>query len=138
MIGVTLSPPVNLFFLYRDLAKMPRDMVDLLGTTVFGDMVLTLVFVAAQVLVAVTMHRRSRLFPVAYKWLFVAIVVYAPVDMVWVAATIADATGQEFVDTLKLGLKSQIGPQWLVAVVVTGGWLVYVRRSRRVANTFVE
>ncbi len=58
------------------------------------------------------------------------------VALLWAALTIALATGRPFVDFLSIDPKD--GGQLIAALIGALVWIPYIRKSRRVANTFTQ
>jgi len=105
--------------------------------TLIGEALLNLVVGAVYLITAVLFFRSSKRFPRFFVYAVVATVAVLPVSVGWVALGIGFESGQ---------------PGWAIAVsTVTplemvqmiGGaifgviWIVYLKRSRRAANTFV-
>jgi hypothetical protein len=79
---------------------------------------------------------RSRKFPrfFVYEWL-VAVCLPAAV-VLWVAATVSFSSGRSFFDLV--GMDPQDRAQTIAAAIGAVIWVSYIRRSRRVANTFTR
>ncbi|RWO94767.1 MAG: DUF2569 family protein [Mesorhizobium sp.] len=98
---------------YRQLMALPN------GTlAVYGEVALLLAFVVFQVVVLVTMLRRSYRFKqlFLYQWFVIPIVFI--LDTAWISAVLG------------------IAP--IVSLALTGIWVAYVYKSVRVKNTFTK
>ncbi len=84
----------------------------------------------------VLFFRRSRNFPRFFIFQFVAMICMPIVALLWAAFTIALATGRPFVDLLSIDPKD--GGQLIAALIGALVWIPYIRKSRRVANTFTQ
>jgi len=58
------------------------------------------------------------------------------VDVVWVALNLSLYTGRPFTEFAKLD--PQTVGQWIGATIIAAVWITYIKKSRRVANTFTR
>jgi hypothetical protein len=104
--------------------------------TVWGEAALNIGFVALAIYTAVLFFRKSSKFPkfFIYEWMFV---IFIPlVDMVWIALTLSLYTGRPFAEFAELD--PQTVGQSIGAMIGAAVWITYIKKSRRVANTFTE
>ncbi|MER8825720.1 DUF2569 domain-containing protein [Mesorhizobium sp. M0938] len=110
---------------YRQLMTLPN------GTlAVYGEVALLLAFVVFQVVVLVTMLRRSYRFKqlFLYQWFVIPIVFI--LDTAWISAVLGIPVSQV------LAGNALIAP--IVSFALTGIWVAYVYKSVRVRNTFTK
>ena len=105
-------------------------------TTMWGEAVLNGALISLFVYTTVLFFRRSRNFPRFFIFQFVATISMPIVALLWAAFTIALATGRPFVDFLSIDPKD--GGQLIAALIGAVVWIPYIRKSRRVANTFTQ
>lgn len=128
-IGMSLSPLRTLVDLagsvksYQQLATVPNG-----ALAVYGEAALYLAFLALQLVVLVSMLRRSRRFPRLFLCLWLAIPVLFVLDTVWISTMLG-------VPVNRLLAGDALVPP-LASFVLTGLWAAYVHRSVRVKNTF--
>lgn len=130
-IGQALSPLRTLADLgnsvdgYQKLMTLPNG-----AMAVYGELALNLAFLVLQVVVLVSMLRRSHRFPQLFFWQWFAIPVVFLLDTVWISTVLGVPVNQVLAgDALVIPLAS---------FVFTGIWAAYVYRSLRVRNTFTR
>jgi hypothetical protein len=84
----------------------------------------------------VLLFRRSRDFPRIFVWQMIFVICMPLADLLWVAFTISRATSRPISDFLTI--EPAEGSQMVAGVIGALIWIPYVRRSRRVANTFTR
>ncbi|MER9299037.1 DUF2569 family protein [Mesorhizobium sp. M0621] len=97
---------------------------------VYGEVALNLAFLALQLVVLVSMLRRSHRFPQLFLLQWLAIPVVFVLDTIWVASVLGVPVSQVLVGN---ALAAHI-----VSFVLTGLWVAYVYKSVRVRNTFTR
>ncbi|TGQ64539.1 DUF2569 family protein [Mesorhizobium sp. M00.F.Ca.ET.186.01.1.1] len=128
-IGQALSPLRTLADLansvkgYRQLMSLPNG-----SMAVYGEVALNLAFLALQLIVLVSMLRRSHSFPLLFLFQWVAIPVVFILDTILISSTLAVPVNQV------LAGDALVAP--IASFVVTGIWVAYVYKSVRVRNTF--
>jgi Protein of unknown function (DUF2569) len=130
-IGQALSPLRMLAELgnaaegYKQLMTLPNG-----ALAVYGEVALNLAFLALQLVVLVSMLRRSIRFKQLFVCQWIAIPVAFLLDAVWTSALLGIPIRQVLTgDAL-------VAP--IVAFVLTGIWVAYVYKSARVRNTFTR
>ena len=128
-IGQSLSPLRTLV----DMARSVKDYQRLItlpngALAVYGEVALNLAFLVLQLVVLVSMLRRSRQFPKLFICQWFAIPLLFILDTVWISRTLGIPINQLLDgDTLISAL---------ISIITTGLWAGYVYRSVRVRNTF--
>ena len=130
-IGQTLSPLRTL----ADLANSVEGYQQLMTVSngplaVYGELALNLAFLTLQLIVLVSMLRRSHRFPQLFLCQWLAIPVVFILDTIWIASILGVPSNQVVAgDALVAPIASFVG---------TGIWVAYVYRSVRVRNTFTR
>jgi Protein of unknown function (DUF2569)/GYF domain 2 len=117
-------------------SKMDGQLFAKFPATMWGEAVMNGALFALSVYTAVLFFRRSRNFPRFFIVQFVAAICQPIVDLLWVAFTIALATGRPFANFLSFDPKD--GGEWIAVLITAVVWIPYIRKSRRVANTFTQ
>ncbi|RUX30439.1 DUF2569 family protein [Mesorhizobium sp. M7A.F.Ca.US.011.01.1.1] len=130
-IGQTLSPLRTLADFansadgYQQLMTLPNGPL-----AVYGELALNLAFLALQLVVLVSMLRRSHRFPQLFLLQWLAIPVVFILDTIWVASVLGVPV------SLVLAGDALVAP--IASFVGTGIWAAYVHKSVRVRNTFTR
>ncbi|QND64935.1 DUF2569 family protein [Mesorhizobium loti] len=130
-IGQTLSPLRTL----ADFANSADGYQQLMTLSngplaVYGELALNLAFLALQLVVLVSMLRRSHRFPQLFLLQWLAIPVVFVLDTIWVASVLGVPV------SLVLAGDALVAP--IASFVLTGLWVAYVYNSVRVRNTFTR
>jgi hypothetical protein len=91
-----------------------------------------------QLTMAILMGEKSRGFPYVFIWTGIYILAMTPLDLIWTGAVVSSPTGQSFGEVITKVTSAEVIGGWIGATVIVGVWMLYVTRSRRVANTFVQ
>jgi hypothetical protein len=128
-IGQALSPLRTLADLGNSVDGYQKLMTLQNGAmAVYGELALNLAFLVLQLVVIVSMLRRSHQFPRLFFCQWFAIPVVFLLDTVWISTSLGIPVKQV------LAGDALVTP--LVSFVFTGIWAAYVYRSARVRNTF--
>ncbi|TPK63876.1 MULTISPECIES: DUF2569 family protein [unclassified Mesorhizobium] len=128
-IGQVLSPLRTLADLansaegYRQLLPLPNGLL-----AVYSEVALNLAFLALQLVVLISMLRRSRRFPQLFLVQWIAIPVVFVLDTILISSTLGVPVSQI------LAGDALMTP--ILSFVFTGAWVAYVHKSVRVKNTF--
>lgn len=117
-------------------SKMDGQLFAKFPITMWGEAVMNGALIWLFVYTTVLFFRRSSNFPRFFIFQFVATICMPIVALLWAAFTIALATGRPFVDLLSIDPKD--GGQLIAALIGALVWIPYIRKSRRVANTFTQ
>jgi hypothetical protein len=128
-IGQSLSPLRTLVELARSVKDYQRLITLPNGPlAVYGETALNLAFLVLQLVVLISMLRRSQNFPKLFICQWFAIPILFILDTVWISRILGIPMNQLLDgDTLISAV---------IAVATTGLWAAYVYRSVRVRNTF--
>ncbi|ESZ51774.1 DUF2569 family protein [Mesorhizobium sp. RSR565B] len=119
----TLIDMASLVKTYQQLVTVPNG-----ALAIYGEAALNLAFLVLQLVVLVSMLRRSHRFPQLFICLWFAIPLLFILDAVWISIVLGVP-----VNRLLAG-GALVTP--LASFIVTGIWAAYVYRSVRVRNTF--
>ena len=138
-IGVVLAP---LYMIIR-LIKDDFDGTDTAFWKEFwfaldGDKGIHIAILLLQVLAIILMIRRSKLFKSVYIWTGVCLVLFIPVQYVWMAGAVTWHEGTSFPHFLERTITPDTISDWIRMTIPSVIWMLYVIRSRRVANTFIR
>lgn len=117
-------------------SKMDNQLFTKFPTTMWGEAVMNGGLIWLFAYTTLLFFRRSRDFPRYFILQFVAAISAPIVALLWVALTIALATGRPFADYLSFDPKD--GGQLVATMIGAAIWIPYIRKSRRVANTFTQ
>lgn len=138
-IGVVFAP------LYM-VIRLVKDDFDI-HTTVFwkdfslahdGDVTIHVVILLLQFFVLIFMIKRSKLFKPIYIWTSVYFILFLPIQYVWLARAVTWHEGTSFPYFLERMITPNTISDWIGMTIPSVIWMLYVVRSRRVANTFVR
>jgi len=121
----TLADMANSVEGYQQLMVLPNGPL-----AVYGEVALNLAFLVLQLVVLVSMLRRSRRFPQLFLFQWFAIPVVFILDTIWIASILGVSVNQV------LAGDALVAP--IASFVVTGIWAAYVYKSIRVRNTFTR
>ncbi len=130
-IGQALSPLRTLVDLgnsaegYGQLMTLPNGVL-----VVYGEVTLNLAFLALQLVVFVSMLRRSHRFPQLFLYQWFALPVVFALDTVWTSAVLSVPVSQVLAGDALVAT--------IVSFVLSGIWVAYVYKSVRVRNTFTR
>ena len=105
-------------------------------TVLWGEVALNAFHFWLIVSTTVLLFRHSRNFPRFFVWQMLAVILVPLIDLFWVASMIGLATGQPVSNYLTLDPND--GRQIVAGIIGAAIWIPYIRRSRRVANTFTR
>jgi hypothetical protein len=138
-LGQVLGPLRMLVSLgehFEKLDKLDKNVLERFPAAIWGETAIYVGLLIFMVYTAVLFFRHSRKFPKFFIWECVLVVLLPFIDSIWAAFSIAAYTNRDFTEFMTVDPKN-IG-QSVGAAVVGGIWVIYVVRSKRVANTFVK
>jgi hypothetical protein len=143
-IGVTLAPLCSLGSLaqtaepFLDVVRRPDlEAQAAAHLALAGIIALGLTLVIVQSTTATFMFQKSRRFPQMFIWAIICTLLVPPLILFWVTGVYSSYSGQTFWNVLGQSLPGEIG-QWIGGTIGVVPWMLYVIKSRRVANTFVK
>jgi Protein of unknown function (DUF2569) len=82
--------------------------------------------------------KKSSLFPAFLIFEYAALILVYPVDVIFVAAVLSAYTGEPVETfTARMSDPKEVA-QWIATIVKAAIWTTYIKRSKRVANTFIN
>jgi NAD/NADP transhydrogenase beta subunit len=118
--------------------SMESRIVQNIPVTVAGEALLNMLAGALWFYAAILFFRQSKRFPRFFTYEVIAIVVLIPVNALWVALGIYLETGRSVGPSLLSAIEPLELAKAVGAAVLGGIWIIYLKRSRRAANTFVR
>jgi hypothetical protein len=118
--------------------SMERRIVESIPVTLAGEILLNVLAGALWLYAAVLFFRRSKRFPRVFVYEVIAIVMLIPLNALWVALGIYLETGRSVGPSLSDVVEPFELAKALAAAVLGGIWIIYLKQSRRAANTFVR
>jgi hypothetical protein len=103
-----------------------------------GEIALVIFLLITQLSLAFFLAGKSRRFPSLFIWGGIYIFAMIPLDVISTGVVVSSQTGQSFGDVIQKVTTARIIGGWIGATVIAGVWMLYVTRSRHVANTFVQ
>ena len=137
-IGVYLSPLRTLVNMSKVQEGVSPDVLEKFRLLFNGEIALNLVLFILQTVTAVFMARKSRKFAMMFICTGIFIVLMTPLDIVWSGSIISNQTNRSFQDSVQVVSTPEAIGGWIGACLAVAVWMLYVTRSRRVANTFVR
>jgi hypothetical protein len=118
------------------VGEIDSPVFDILPVIVYGKIALNAAFLAFSIFTAIMFFRHSRLFPRLYIVQLILTAALPLIGAAWVAGAASFYSGESFSEYLTMDVQEI----WQVVTAVIFGpiWIVYILRSRRVANTFVK
>ncbi len=104
----------------------------------YGEAALYLVLLILEIATAIAMLRRSRQFPSLFVVTSIATILFLPLVLIWYSIVGSSLSSRSFLSFLGAMMKGRNYPQWISTTITVGIWMLYVLRSRRVANTFIR
>jgi hypothetical protein len=137
-IVVTLWPVQALWTLWEYVGKDGVELWNRFPVVFYGELALfVMVFILAAAS-AVAMHRKSNLFPRIFIGFCVFMLSLYPVHILWVSTTLSLVSETSFATLAQDMLGLTFLKIMIASVIGFGVWMLYVLRSKRVANTFVN
>lgn len=137
-IGQVLGPLRFFVSMAEYYSSLDRSLIERFPAAVIGEAIFNAALAVLFVTTAVLFFRTSRRFPRFFVYEILASVFSVPLAASWAAVTIGMATGQPvgtiFVGTLE---PREVG-QAIATAIVGSIWILYLYKSKRVANTFVN
>jgi hypothetical protein len=136
--AVAIWPLRSLLTLVRHLKDTDIQLWQEYPLALYGDAALLAVQLVLAVLTAGLMFRKSRKFLPVFFCTALFMLLFFPIDIVWKSLVLSIQTGGAFTELLRGAIPADIVAIALPFVFVMGAWILYLARSKRVANTFVN
>jgi hypothetical protein len=137
-VGVYLSPLRTVVNLSKVEEGVDESVLQRFSLMFHGEICLNLILLLLQITTAVFMARKSRRFIDLFIWTGIYIVLVTPLDLLWVSAVISSQTDRSFGNAMELVSTPETLGSWIGVSIPVAVWMLYVTRSRRVANTFTR
>ena len=105
---------------------------------VFPEVLLNGALLVMMLWLASLFFQKAKSFPGFYMKVWLAALIIPPVNIISAAIIIAVYSGKSVGELIQAGLDPKDLGQWFAILFWGGLWTAYLKRSRRVANTFVE
>jgi hypothetical protein len=137
-IGQVLTPVLYLGSLFEYYSGPDSDFYANFPITFFPEAIL---LGSTFVLISYTTYlffTKSRLFPSFLIYQYAALILLYPIDVIFVAAVLSAYTGEPVrTFTARTSDPKEVA-QWIGIILRAAIWCTYVKRSKRVANTFIN
>ncbi len=137
-LGVFVSPVITIVLMTHLEDGTDNSLIQRFRLMFNGEIGIFAVVLLLQITTAVFMARRARLFILLYIVTGIAVILLKPIDIIWACAILYAQLGRSFQSTLQTVVGPEDVGRWISTTIIVGIWMLYVIRSRRVANTFVR
>ena len=137
-IGVWLSPFRTIISLLKVTEGVNPDVLARYYPAFVGEMVLFAILIIMQIIVVVLMMRKSWRFVPMLIAMSLYMLVRPLLDIVWGSTILSAGSGQPFRVFAEAMATPDVIAGWITTTISLCIWMLYVMRSRRVANTFVR
>jgi hypothetical protein len=135
-IGQILGPLVFLVRLSNYYSKLDSYLWTKFPATFYGEAALNAFIVVIAVYTAYLFFTKSRLFPKYFVYESVAAMLLLPIDVISTSVTLSAYTAQPILALASRMITPEQGGQSLATIIITVIWIFYIKKSKRVANTF--
>jgi Protein of unknown function (DUF2569) len=104
--------------------------------TMWGGVAMSAGLLALIIYTTILLFKKSRKFPRFFIYELMSGIFLPVIMIVWVGTTLSLYTGRSFTEFAILDPKEIA--QWIGAVISAAIWIAYIKKSRRVANTFIK
>jgi hypothetical protein len=137
-IGVFVSPPVTIVKMLGINSGFENFDFQAFWFMLDGDIGIHLTVIFMQICTAVFMVLRSKRFVSVYIVTSICMILLLPTEIIWLSSMLYWKEGMRLQESLPAYASPEIIGRWIFSSVGIGVWMLYVIRSRRVANTFVR
>jgi hypothetical protein len=137
-IGVFVSPPVTIVKMLKINSGFENFDFQAFWFMLDGDIGIHLTVIFMQICTAVFMVLRSKRFVSVYIVTSICMILLLPTEIIWLSSMLYWKEGMRLQESLPAYASPEIIGRWIFSSVGIGVWMLYVIRSRRVANTFVR
>jgi hypothetical protein len=136
--GVYLAPLPSIVTIYKIGEVVDEGVGTRFPAMFFVEIALVVFLLITQLVLAIPMARKSRRFPSLLTWAVIYIFAMTPLDLISTGVVVSSQTAQSFGDVIEKVTTARIASGGIGVTVIVGVWMLYMTRSRRVANTFVQ
>lgn len=137
-IGQILGPLIFLSRQVTEFTKLDSSVWTLYPITFYGEAALSASFFVLVIYTSYLFFKKSRFFPRYFVYSYAAAVLLFPIDSIFVALTFSAYTGRPIEVFLTPMMTPELLGQLTGAIIFAAIWIAYIKKSKRVANTFVE
>lgn len=119
-------------------AALDTSLIRRIPVTFFGEALMNICLAVLFVYTTSLFFRTSRRFPRFFIYQTVAGLLSVPASAIWAATTISVVTGQSLDDLMQRALGPREVGQTIAIGIIGTVWILYLSKSRRAANTFVD
>jgi hypothetical protein len=135
-LGQIFGPIKFLGSIGQNYSTLDSNIIRTLPVTFAGEAVINFFVLVLSIYTAVLFFRKSKQFPRFFVYQILAAIFLVPLDAMWTVVAASMETGQSAGQLLQTALgPSEIG-QTIAAAIIGSVWILYIFKSKRVANTF--
>jgi Protein of unknown function (DUF2569)/GYF domain 2 len=133
-LGQIFGPIRLLVSIAQYYATLDSNIIGKLPVTFAGEAVINFFVLVLSIYTTVLFFRKSKRFPRFFVYEILAAIFLVPLDAMWIAVAASMETGQSAEQLFQIE-PSEIG-QMIAAAIIGSVWILYIFKSKRVANTF--
>jgi Protein of unknown function (DUF2569)/GYF domain 2 len=133
-LGQIFGPIRLLVSIAQYYSTLDSNIIGKLPVTFAGEAVINFFVLVLSIYTAVLFFRKSKRFPRFFVYEILAAIFLVPLDAMWIAVAASMETGQSAEQLFQIE-PSEIG-QTIAAAIIGSVWILYIFKSKRVANTF--
>lgn len=137
-IGQALGPLRYLVSLIQYYSSLEWRLIQEFPIAFSGEALMNAALGSLYLYTAILFFRTSRSFRKFFVYEVIATIFVLPVSAIWVGIVISVQTGQSIGSIMKNAFEPQEVRQAAIATLVGFVWILYLYRSKRVANTFIK
>jgi hypothetical protein len=135
-LGQIFGPIIFLVSIGQYYSTLDSNIIGKLPVTFAGEVVINFFLLVLFIYTAVLFFRRSKQFPRFFVYGMLAAIFLVPLDAMWIAVGASMETGQWAGELLQTALAPSEIRQTITAAIIGSVWILYIFKSKRVANTF--
>lgn len=133
-LGQIFGPIRLLVSIAQYYSTLDSNIIGKLPVTFAGEAVINFFVLVLSIYTTVLFFRKSKRFPRFFVYEILAAIFLVPLDAMWIAVAASMETGQSAEQLFQIE-PSEIG-QMIAAAIIGSVWILYIFKSKRVANTF--
>jgi hypothetical protein len=135
-LGQIFGPIRFLVSIGQYYSTLDSNIIGKLPVTFAGEAVIYFFVLVLYIYTAVLFFRKSKQFPRFFVYEILAAIFLVPLDAMWIAVGASMETGQWAGELLQTALAPSEIRQTITAAIIGSVWILYIFKSKRVANTF--